>query len=345
MYLRLKLMRWWVVLAAAYFLSGDLAQAQVRFPGDSPRRFVPRSSPSFQSSRAFSTFSSHRFGRTYRGFSGYGVGPFYGSRYSGPVYAGPRYDYYGYNYGGYGYPSRYHASDYCEVCGGYGWGCRCRRPIYYPPVVVDPNTLYGPQALLRFYGIGNRSNHSQQPQASQKLLPAAPRVAARPANAGTRARAWRFIDYGDRHLKAGRYREALTRYHKATRTFAELDAAHFRAGFAYLALDNFHRAAQAMQRGLQLNPDWPESQFVVEDLFDDAAQRAVLNALAAHLQELPNDANARLLAGVMLHFDGEPDRAAKQFSRVMELAGEDSVARLFLPKPPAEDQPLLPPAE
>ena len=332
----------WIFAAAVICLAAEVTYAQVRFPGDSPRRLVPGVVASYSPARTF-TFSGHRHGSywgSYRPSRHFSYG-YHRSIYGGPVYGGVYFN--GYDYGGYRYPRKFYGAGNCSGCGFYGSACVCRGPIYYPPVVVDPSKLYGPQALLRFYGVGNTSN-AQPAQTRAPILPPAPRVAARPANAGARARAWRFVDYGDRHFKAGRYREALSRYKKAIASVGEIDAAHFRSGFAYLALGNFERSAQAMRRGLKLNPDWPESQFVVEDLFDDAAQRAVLRSLSAQLKKLPNDANARLLAGIMFHFDGQPAMAANQFRRAVDVAGDDAVAGLFLPKP-QEDEPLLPAGE
>lgn len=160
----------------------------------------------------------------------------------------------------------------------------------------------------------------------------AKREPVRPPGAGARARSWRFIDIGDRHFKAARYRDALTRYRKAISTDEDLAAARFREAFAYLGLGNLNRAATSIRRGLQLDPDWPDSEFVLEDLFtNDAERKLAFQKVSERLDLLPNDSEARLLAGVMLHFDGDPDAAEKQFRRAIEIAGVDAAASRFLP--------------
>ncbi|MEM9186598.1 MAG: tetratricopeptide repeat protein, partial [Planctomycetota bacterium] len=167
-------------------------------------------------------------------------------------------------------------------------------------------------------------------------IAAAPQPAGPPAvvPGGARARAWKFIDHGDRHFKAGRYRDALSRYKKATASAPDLAAARFREGFAYLGLGAVDRAALSIRRGLARDPAWPQSDFVLDDLFvDNDSRQAVQRAVAAELRDSPNNSEARLLAGVLLHFDGQPRAAEKQFRRVIAIAGQDAAAALFLPPP------------
>ncbi|MEN1681961.1 MAG: tetratricopeptide repeat protein, partial [Planctomycetota bacterium] len=158
-----------------------------------------------------------------------------------------------------------------------------------------------------------------------------PRAAARPAADGARARAWKFIDHGDRHFRAGRYREALSRYRRAVDSSGDVADARFREGFAYLSLGSVERAALSIRRGLDRDPAWPDSAFVLDDLYpDEAARDAAYKVLADRLKDRPNDADARFLAGVLLHFDGRPNEAERQFRRVIKLAGDDAASRLFL---------------
>lgn len=346
-------LRSFVVLAAV--ASAVPLKAQTRFPGDSPTRGVPIGTPgagSRSGSGSVPTFTipQRGFGRsigvgigvTYGyPFGGFGYNRYYGRHFYGPTYGYGPYGYYG----------------LCPFCGGrYGY-CGCRGPIYYPPVVVDSRGSYGPGGVLNFYGIDpptptapqvadNRPfvppqrNNAQTPEA---LRPANPQAAAKPVAPqvidGGRARAWRYIDLGDRDMKRGDYRAALSLYKKAIRSDSDLAAPQFRLMFAYLGLGNLDRAAEALRAGLRLDPAWPHSDFVLDDLFPgNEKHRPALVAITKQLDQFPNDAQARLLAGVVLHFDAQPRAAEQQFRRAIKLAGDDSAARLFLPPPREADE-------
>ncbi|MEM6798457.1 MAG: hypothetical protein AAF589_02995 [Planctomycetota bacterium] len=341
------------------------AHGQTRFVGDSPTRpqlgRAPIGTSAASSSGVSGSVAATRSVVGYRGFG------YRGFRYGALGYGGIGYrgiGYGGLSYGAIGYtpyvyrPDYYYTPGLCRGCGFVLSGCRCGGPVYgvyVPPLYLDNSDLFGPRALLRFYGLEGAfappNRQAGRPPAPRNpappanppagLLPAGPRVAAKPAGGGPRARAWRFIDHGDRHFKAGRFREALSRYKKAASSDANLAAAKFRAAFAYLGLENVDLAALSIRRGLAIDPNWPEADFVLEDLLDDAAQQAALKTVAKRLQLFPNNSEARLVAGVLLQFDGQPDGAAKQFRRAIAIAGEDPAAALFLAEPePAAEQPV-----
>ncbi|MEM8864266.1 MAG: tetratricopeptide repeat protein [Planctomycetota bacterium] len=324
-------------LATVLALGASEAEAQTRFVGDSPTRI------------AFTGGNFRTVGARFSRFGGFR--PYRSFTYRSGVFVRSPFVYRPYSFGC-GYPYYGYGGGFCNGCGAFGSFCRCGGPVFLPPVVLDPSTLYGPRALLRFagaeddFGLGQpRPRGAQAAPAANVpaagMVPPKPRrVAALPVGAGARGRAWKFIDHGDRHFKAGRYREALSRYKKAITSSPELAAARFREGFAHLGLGNLDRAALSIRRGLQRDAEWPDSDFVLEDLFADELERQqAFRSVALQLQDLPNDSEARLLAGVLLHFDGDPMGAEKQFRRVQRITGGDPAAELFLPNADDADEP------
>ncbi|MEN1678859.1 MAG: hypothetical protein AAGJ46_04660, partial [Planctomycetota bacterium] len=125
------------------------ADAQVRFPGDSPSRPAMLGSTTRSTSilgRTSSFSSSQVRSAQVAGVSGTGgvfvAGPgFY--RYANPYWFGV-------------------GSGCCGFCGGVGSFCRC-GPVWLPPVAADGGQLYGPRALIGFmgaeddFGLGGRN--------------------------------------------------------------------------------------------------------------------------------------------------------------------------------------------
>jgi tetratricopeptide (TPR) repeat protein len=264
------------------------------------------------------------------------------------VVPGGGYYYYGWSPGGYSYYDDYYYDGYyndgyfCPYCGS-RWcrgACRYRGPIYYPPVTANPRSLYGPGAVRQFLGVDGGGNNNDAAGGAQRVARAqAPDVPAQLSNPTTRARAWKFVEYGDRHFKKGDYRRAAERYRKAESQASEIPEVYFRQGFAELGAGNYPDAVLAMQQGLARKPDWPSSGFVLEELYPSPeAKRGVFRQLHTHLADHPNDADALFLLSVLQHFDGQTEAAEVGFRRVVELTGIGNHARAFLPAAPeAED--------
>lgn len=257
--------------------------------------------------------------------------------------------YYGWSPGGrYYYSDNYYYSDryLCPYCGG-RWcngGCRFRGPIYYPPVVGDAGALYGPRAVRQFLGENNADNNANNAGAAQPIRVArAPAVPPPLSNPTVRARAWKFVEYGDRHFKRGDYRKAAARYRKAESQANDIPDVHFRQAFAELGAERYAEAVAAVKQGLALKPDWPDSGFVLEELYPTAdAKRAVFRQLHTYVDQHPNDADGQFLLGMLQHFDGQHEAAEVRLRRVVELTGVGNHARAFLP--PAPQQAQLPEA-
>ncbi len=261
------------------------------------------------------------------------------------VVPGGGYYYYGWSPGRYYFYDGYYADAYlCPYCGS-RWcrgACRYRAPIYLPPVTVDPGALYGPRAMRQFLGVGGGNNNANAAGAAdpQRVARAQPPDAPPPLrNPTTRARAWKFVEFGDRQFKQGDYRDAAKRYRKAESQAPEIPDIYFRLGFAELGAGNYTEAVLAMRQGLVLKPDWPDSGFVLEELYaSPEAKREAFRQLHTYLADHPHNADALFLLSVLQHFDGQAEAAEAGFRRVVELTGLGNHARAFLPiEPEAED--------
>jgi len=201
---------------------------------------------------------------------------------------------------------------------------------YYPPVLIPPETIYGPEAVKRFLGMdsGPQVAPPARPPAEKK----APEPVPRSANPETRALAWRFITFGDLHFSNERFGEAYQRYRKAAEIIPELADAYFRQGFALVGAGRYELAAKALKRGIALDPAWPRSDFRFSDLYggNQRAKDAHLEALAGASEKDANNADLLFLLGVCLFFDGQRDRAALFLQRAGQLAGPADHLKGFL---------------
>jgi len=245
-----------------------------------------------------------------------------------PVVIGPSYPY---------YPSYYY-------------------PYYPPPLYIPAEELYGPGPVQRLMGV----DHWFRPKPNVNILvvpknndpagaaggggglgaggaaAADPDEADQPGratNAQAMALAWKFIGYGDAHFAEQKYLQANARYRKAARAAPQLPDIYVRQGYAYLAMGRYDLSADAIRRGLGLDPTWPGSAFTSEELYgdNDLAKGAQLDALAKAAEDDPTNADLPFLLGVFLHFDGQADRAQAFFQRAEQLAGgNDGHIRAFL---------------
>jgi len=245
-----------------------------------------------------------------------------------PHHEGPHRGYHPY-YGGYGrqyyYSPPYYGYDpyypyYPYPYPTYGWAYP-----YPPPLYIPAETLYGIQPLKRFFGV-DQTSPAVNPRIivlNQDGKDEAEGAAERATSQRSLDLAWRFIGFGDAHFGNQKYSEAYLRYKKAADAAPNLAAAYFRQGYALIALGNYEQAAKVLKRGLELDPEWPNSDFRNDELYggNQAAKTAQLDALAKAATDKPNDADLLFLVGVFLHFDGQAARAAPFFERAARLGG------------------------
>ena len=240
-------------------------------------------------------------------------------RSSGGYYRGGGYPYA--SYPGYGYPYPYSYPYYLDM-GPYDLG-----PYVLPPVYVPP-TVYGPVGVAPFLG-------PTQPRRNNTVVivpPAADRQArddrqprVRVANAESRARAWRFIGIGDRYFAEQKFHSAVERYKSAAEAAPDLADAYFRQGHALVGMRRYDLAARHYRRGLTLDPQWPDSGFRLEELYDGAniAKTGHQEQIARAATDDPNNPDLLFVLAVHLHFDGEQQRALPLFQRVFDLLPPD----------------------
>lgn len=284
-------------------------------------------------------------------FHGHGRGYSYGHRHRGyygrsvylsigsPLYYGyrPRSYFYGYPYRSY-YPS-------------YGYGC-ISPYAYVPPAATyaPAGIAYGPDAVKEFMGVDRDFGKGMlvAPRADGILPAEGGRLATRPkivdveknvriSSVTEKERADKFISYGDAQFGEQKYHQAAQRYKSAAETAPDVADAHFRQGHAYVASNRYDLAAQAIRRGLQLDPLWVNSSFRVDELYgkNQLAKTSHVDGLARAALADRGNADYLFLLGVFLHFDGQQERAQKFFRRAADLTdGETSHLDAFL-KPPA----------
>jgi tetratricopeptide (TPR) repeat protein len=221
-------------------------------------------------------------------------------------------------------------------------------PYYIPPLYLPAEELYGPRAVQRFMGVDHwfqqpqpqaQTNIVIQRDARQPAAPAAPPAEpeepkpGRATNQQALNLARRFLGFGDVHFTNQNYAEANDRYRKAATAAPQLADSYFRQAYALLAMGRYDLSMRAIRRGMDLSADWPQSGFSNAELYGDnpQAKAAHLEALAAASEEDPHNADLLFLVGVLLHFDGKPERARPFFERANQLlAGNDAHAKAFL---------------
>jgi hypothetical protein len=158
----------------------------------------------------------------------------------------------------------------------------------------------------------------------------------RATNASAKARAGRFIGYGDANFRKQVYLSAVERYKTAARVAPDVAETYFRQGFGFVAMGNYPSAARAFRRGLAVRADWIGSPFRLDQIYGDnqIAKTAHLESLAMAVDANPLDADLLMLLGLQVFFDGQAARSEVFFVRAAQLGGnEDRLLDRFLPQP------------
>jgi hypothetical protein len=161
---------------------------------------------------------------------------------------------------------------------------------------------------------------------------AQPRV----TNAEHKARAGRFVGFGNASFAKQKYLAALERYKTATAIAPDVAESYFRQGAAHVALGQYASAARTFRRGLKVRSDWAAAPFRLDELYDDAPLPKThhLEDLARAVEANPLDAELMLVLGMELYLDGRIERARVFFARSAQLSGnEDQLLDAFLDEP------------
>jgi Flp pilus assembly protein TadD len=243
----------------------------------------------------------------------------------------------GFLMGGYGYPYRY----------GLGWYGGGFGPYILPPLVLPAQTLFGPQPVQQLMGVGPLG---AGPAAAGPILGApagdagpAPRQPrkVRVANAEAKARAGKFIDFGDALFAKQRFREALERYKLAAQQAPDMAEIYLRQGITSVATGQYESAGRYFRRALKMD-DWNAAHLQLDQLYgnDRIAKEAHLEALALAIQAAAHDANLLFVMGMELYLNGQPERATAFFLRSGQLGGnDDHLLDPFIP-PARPGQPI-----
>ncbi len=229
------------------------------------------------------------------------VAPIAGYYFGGPVWPYPNY---------YDYP--YVLSTDSGVLG----------PYTAPPLVVSGESQFGPQAVQRFMGV-NPVPRPAEPVVPQRRTVDVGPSSAPPSDSKARVKAWKSIDAGDADFILKRFQQALSHYRQAATAARDLAAAQFRQAFALLAMGKYSDAVKSIERGLQLDPDWPDSDFRLDEIYGDnkPLKQLHLDALKNAVAAQPHDAEALFLLGVFLYFDGQSAASTRFFHRAENVLG------------------------
>ncbi|MGD9722429.1 MAG: hypothetical protein AB7O59_13070 [Pirellulales bacterium] len=189
-------------------------------------------------------------------------------------------------------------------------------------------------------GMGVWSPAANQPVAAPRPSDPAPadrqKSKIRVTSAEVKARAGKFMGYGDTHFSKQSYLAAAERYKKAAQMAPDLAEPYLRQAFAFVAMGNYESAAKALRRALAVRSDWNDSPFRLEQLYgaQKIAKTAHLENLAKAVEDNPLDAQLLTLLGMQMFFDGQAQRSEVFFTRAAQLGGNsDKLLDHFLPPP------------
>ncbi|MBX7168475.1 MAG: tetratricopeptide repeat protein [Pirellulales bacterium] len=142
----------------------------------------------------------------------------------------------------------------------------------------------------------------------------------------------RYIEFGDKQFAQGRYGEAQLRYRKAIEAAPAQALGYLRRAQALIAVGKFEAAADSLEQGLRLDPDFVKSRFRLQALYLDQG-----DDLTQHTERLrqatiasPDNADLALLLGWQLYFSGNKAAAHEEIARALANGGRaDSLHTLF----------------
>ncbi|MCA9270598.1 MAG: tetratricopeptide repeat protein, partial [Planctomycetales bacterium] len=161
------------------------------------------------------------------------------------------------------------------------------------------------------------------------------------SNAQAKSLAVRYISFGDTQFADQQYHSAAQRYRFAIEAAPDVADAHFRQGFAYIASNRYDFALKSFRKALELEPLFVNSSFRLDDLYgaNRLAKGSHIDALARSALIDRGNPDHYFLIGLMLHFDGQRERAVRFFEKAESLAGEDAshIQAFLVPAAPSVD--------
>ncbi|WP_166823673.1 tetratricopeptide repeat protein [Thalassoroseus pseudoceratinae] len=117
---------------------------------------------------------------------------------------------------------------------------------------------------------------------------------------------------GDHWFRKQEFSAAYRRYRDAVNQARDRGAAHLRLTIALAAINQFDRAAEQLKKGLRADPALVEEADTLETVFgpeNEVAKQGVLLAVLEWLEEEKQNPDRLFLAGALLQFDGQTERA------------------------------------
>jgi hypothetical protein len=150
--------------------------------------------------------------------------------------------------------------------------------------------------------------------------------------AGAAEEARRLVDLGLRSFREQAFGLAVFRFQQASEVDPANARAFFLLGQAFVAVGQYRDAAQAIQDGLKLQPDWPTGNFRPRtELYDNAPDDWLEHRrrLDDAVKRQPANAAFAFLRAYVAWFDGERVQAAEWFQAARPLAPDPRWIDLF----------------
>jgi hypothetical protein len=150
----------------------------------------------------------------------------------------------------------------------------------------------------------------------------------------------RQMELGREAFAAQELGRAVLRFQQAVQLAPREPMARFLLAQALLSLGKYHAASDAIQAGMDLQRDWPDSAFRPLDLYGSnvAEYPEHLAALEAALQRHPGDPILLFLNAYALWFDGRQEEAKPLFHRARKKSADpETIDRFLRALPPARN--------
>ena len=222
-------------------------------------------------------------------------------------------------------------------------------PYDYYGAVVDYGAFYGAPLILAPYQPELYqpfpAGDSQLQQLIQENQGAAgepavtfpaeelPQRFMQPSTAAAKVRSLRSQHEGDLQFRNLQFAVAARRYREALTAAEDRPEPYFRLAFAEAALGDFAEAVRLYKLGLQLDSGWPDHGPTLDWLLGEGnllTKTQVKQRVADWTLENIRDPDRLFLLGVLLHKDGDADKARLLFETAEALAGRKPYLAAFL---------------
>lgn len=307
--------------------------------GYAPRYSYGYYAPRYSYWPRYSSYSSFRFGVSIGPLSfGSCSYPVYSYRYCAPtyrvytpIYTSPCYMPYGYGYSYYGFASASPtvASPLIAAASEPTYSFArstntASRPTNYviapprdsgqQPLFVYHDEASAVAAIAKALTVDSSTSRNDLQQVVDNL---------RQSNATSQARARQWIEQGDRLFAQQRFASALDRYKSAVASAPDMAAAYFREGHAFVATHQFDLAAKAFKLGVLLSKDLAADTVALDELYggNPLTKRSRMEAVAQSALLDQQNADLLYLVGILLHQDGQVERAKSFFHHAAQRNG------------------------